>query len=576
MVNSGLRKFLPLEAASWLAFSVFVPVSVLGVPLTIANDSSTPGAFLQWVGIGFLATLAACIPLFMFHIFSRKTARGDLSFISVLVVISTAGALRGIVIAGLSEPSGLHDAVLPVVRIFNSTLTTTIWLAVAGLVIASRRTYVDDYQKLFAKAVSRRANQIVDSAGGEVLTTLEMTARELFSVGTKLRATIDSVSSEQSSERSLDQDALRAIARSIHEAVEKEIRPLSHRLWFKEPYLPPRVRIPRLIADAAMKLPFPVRQLSWVLVPGLFIGFPVRLGLRNGGILAVVSTVSIYGILFVANLFVHRTASRIAAVASLILLTVVPATLAVSLQRVLKSLHVNEANVVLSLVGLVALIVMLQMVLIARSDRELVLHELEQITLHPANGDDGEDGATGERARIASFLHNTVQSELTSVALQLENAAEEHDFATVRSTLVRAEQILNRSFVDDFNTFYASPVDRVSSLPLAWQGIAEVHIDTESFSHLPRTIQLVASQVIEEGIANAVRSGGATEVSVQLLHSSASAQIVVKDNGVLQESTEPGMGTSWLNSVSGSNWSRTGESGETTLRVVLEINESSS
>ncbi len=572
MAKSRLEKYFSAESASWMAFSVFAPVSVLGVPLTIANDSSKPDAFLQWVGIGFIATIVASLPLLMFQIFIRRHESKISLHVPAFIAVVATGALRGLVIAGLSEPSGLHDEVLPLVRVLNSMLTTTIWLSIAGLTIASRRRYVFDYQNLFAKAVSARAVQIADADSIEALSVLEKTSRELLSVGSKLRSTFEAVSPMNAPEGKLDRDALRAIARYVHEAVEKEIRPLSHRLWFKDPYLPPRVRIATLISDAAMKLPFPIRQVSWLVLPGLFIGFPVRLGLRNGLILAVVSSAAVYAILAIANRLATRALARVAALAALFMLTFLPASIAVSLQELVPTLHVKELYIFLSMFGLVALIVMLQMVIMARSDRELVLHELSQMSQRVSE-DASADAASGERARIASFLHNTVQSELTSVALQLENAADSHDLDSARSTLVRAEQILNRSFVDDFNAFYASPLERVSALPLAWQGIAEIKIGVEDFAHLPREVQVAASQLIEEGIANAVRSGGATSVDVDISIRDAQIRICVADNGTLQVGSEPGMGTSWLNSVAGSHWSRTSDNGLTTLEVYISVTQ---
>jgi len=569
MAKNRLPTFLSEDATSWVAFSLFTPVSVLGVPLTIANETSSPGAFLQWVGIGFIATLASSLPIVAFHIRSRKQMPNLALHSRVGLTVISAGAMRGLAIVVLSEPSGLHDEALPIVRILNSTLTTTIWLVIAGLAIASRKTYVQDYQRLFSRAVASRAHELSDSESDDSMSDLDHVARKLLSVGTRLRFSFNSVASSDTETTDIDRDSIRGIAQYIHDTVEREIRPLSHRLWFKEPFLPPRVRIATLVADAVTRQPVPIGQVSWFVIPGLFIGLPVRLGLPDGATLALASATAVYAILLLANRFSESEFSKYAAVLALILLPIVPAVIDLVIHNVNSSRVVNELYVFVSMFGLVALIIMLQMVLMARSDRALVLRELEQITQQPSLNN--LDDVTVERVRIASYLHNTVQSELTSVALQLENAADANDIEAVRSTLVRAEQILNRSFVDDFNTFHASPAERVSALALAWQGIADVHIGAEDFVLLPRAVQLVASQVIEEGVANAVRSGDATQVTVEISLGEAGAEIVVCDNGVLKHGAEPGMGTSWLNSVAGTNWSRTSNDGQTILKVLLAV-----
>ena len=80
----------------------------------------------------------------------------------------------------------------------------------------------------------------------------------------------------------------------------------------------------------------------------------------------------------------------------------------------------------------------------------------------------------------------------------------------------------------------------------------------------------LVSQAVEESIANSIRAGLADRIRINVTTGAGTLLLEVADNGHDSDENahrEPGLGTSWLNSVAPGMWSlQRGESGST-LRV---------
>jgi signal transduction histidine kinase len=104
-----------------------------------------------------------------------------------------------------------------------------------------------------------------------------------------------------------------------------------------------------------------------------------------------------------------------------------------------------------------------------------------------------------------------------------------------------------------------------------WDGLCKFSVTISDNSLVfNESKSIVVGRVIEEGISNAIRHGGAKFIEISVIVASDnSSQIVMKNNGREITKVSAGMGTAFLEQASHSNWSLTSREGKTTLSVHL-------
>ncbi len=168
--------------------------------------------------------------------------------------------------------------------------------------------------------------------------------------------------------------------------------------------------------------------------------------------------------------------------------------------------------------------------------------------------------AADERTRIARELHDIVSHSISVVTIQVQavrrrlgpdHAAEAEDLAQVEAT---ARQALNemRRLLGVLRADGAQPelapqpglsqlgplVDRARAAGL------EVHLVVEGEPRpLPPGVDLAAYRIAQEGLTNALRHSGATEVTVSVRHEPDAVRLEVRDDGRgLRRTKNPGHG----------------------------------
>ena len=187
-----------------------------------------------------------------------------------------------------------------------------------------------------------------------------------------------------------------------------------------------------------------------------------------------------------------------------------------------------------------AIIVFDSSLTVLRKSRVALVEELEkQKASAPETGD--ED--------LAGFLHNSLQSELTVLSLQLQAASESQNPTDAKAAWEQLGAWINKSVSEDFENSTLDPASRAFGSIAAWRGIAdvEINISPETFSRHSMAPLLV--QVIEESISNSVRHLKATKITFHFAPSNTD-QLIIETNGRLPAAPTNGIGTSWLNSIS--------------------------
>ncbi len=175
---------------------------------------------------------------------------------------------------------------------------------------------------------------------------------------------------------------------------------------------------------------------------------------------------------------------------------------------------------------------------------------------------DGTPALWAVRRRAKSIqMHGEVQSKLMSIALRGESGIDLSKQEMIEelklvSNLIEATKLTKSDFESN-----------LGELVQTWSGFAEVKIDP-SVLLLPSKKAEVVSALIHEGVANAVRHGLASEISVSILNG---RTLLIEDNGIGPTSGTSGLGSSLL-SASSERWSLTARaSGGSRLEVSLRL-----
>jgi signal transduction histidine kinase len=224
------------------------------------------------------------------------------------------------------------------------------------------------------------------------------------------------------------------------------------------------------------------------------------------------------------------------------------------------------ATLLITLVAPV-LIIVLSLFNLSLRDHGLIIELLESYEIHKIPNT-SKSFDVGER-HLASFLHNSLQSELLAIAGQLEEAAVSNDREKSAEILQRVSSLINRSFIDDFQKFAESPLERLETVRKSWSGILEIEIDIpEAALAFPaRNASLV--QTIEEFAANSYRHGKATQITVIAVENTIGLHLTLKSNGSKKVSTKRGLGSEWLDQITIGSWEMQSNLTGTSLAITI-------
>lgn len=542
-----LKENIHLSKAGFILYS---PISILAVPVTVLVIN--PGAsLLVLMGTGFLLTIVMFLIYLPFTWIDRRidqkaTVTKSVNFISAVITI---GAIRGylffLIVEGLDlkAPGDLLN------RVFASTATTFFWLSAANILINLSRNFRIRYQESLDKFIKQNIGAI---------SLLAPSSQSLSEVDQMQEEFMKSFSS-----RLVDGGAenLREVAELLKSKINYELRPLSRRIWLRSLTELPVVRFPQLLRDSVKFLDFS---------RPLFIGIMTFLALLDNVFIRSLSESIIRTAIFLVLLLAIMSLARRKVLRDNRLYL-----MAVGLVPVLGSeflsanLGFNGSWTATLLISTVAPAVMIVLSLfnLALRDHGLLIELLENFDItKKANSSKPVD--VGER-HLASYLHNSLQSELLAIAGQLEDAATANNRDKSSAILQKVNSLINRSFIDDFEKFSESPLDRLQVVRESWSGILDISIEIpqELLTSPERNAALV--QTIEEFVANSFRHGKATEISVLGESSALGLRLILKSNGRRKLSAKRGLGTEWLDQISIGPWSLESTNAGTRLEVTI-------
>ncbi len=178
-------------------------------------------------------------------------------------------------------------------------------------------------------------------------------------------------------------------------------------------------------------------------------------------------------------------------------------------------------------------------------------------------------GVDLDQRQIASYLHNSFQSELLALSAQLAAAALSGDKVSTSSALQRASAVSARSLSEDLVRMKEQPLDRLVSVIASWENILNIEVEITDDYLREKCNTVLFTQTVEEIASNAFRHDKATNLIITAHPGELGTRLVFQSNGTQPISKSEGMGHSWLNQVSLMPYSI--EKNEIGTLIILEI-----
>lgn len=549
-MNSVREVFWPGKASVLL-------ISIAGfIGVMLAVSTSANSWQLSIIAASMTTAYTALALLLAITLRTRIAASPKFSLpISTLVLIAV-GSSRGWVfyeigvILDLNERAGLDT------RVINSTLTILIW----GLIFISIESRMNWFRDKFRENFSQQALQLAKStelSSSEIARTID-NMQDIQALQANLRGIAQEAKTSQ-----LSSAQLLTAASKIRQEIEVWLRPLSNRIWFDSTQGLPKFRIWELLKESLRGL-----RINWWLTSTIsgctfYLGALSVLGFGDATIRAVSFVATFTILLMLLSKLRQRVASTITVgVIVLVAIAVISNLVGDIVTFLLLGVTAFSGNILLPLFGpLTSFGVLWIAALLGQIKVDWA--ELEKLLARSSSQPETEI----LKSRLAGFLHNSVQSELSGIALAFERT-DPSENADIKRLVSRLEAIATKSIGSEFATVTLAPGIRLNKVIESWQGIADVRCDLtdEISNHLKLPL---AVELIEEAISNAVRHAGAKQITIIISELGEDLQVVVTHPARVNSKGKARLGFLWLERYSKQHRVDFNAAGERRLTVLL-------
>ena len=486
----------------------------------------------------------------------------------VVIVIVIAGAVRG---AGVLLAAAAVTATDPTsaelgMRALTSAVIAVPALGLAGVIVQFNRDYRHDFEQLRNRAMrlEQEVTSPTQSLSDATIASWVGVRRSLQSTALAARRTL--------ADDDISPQSLNSAADVIAEALTQQVRPISHGLWSGPSDEPPRLRA-RLVAwDALRPWQPPIATIIVLFAVTTAIGAINRAGFTTGIIFATYTTAVMALALLVSAAFGRRyPAQRIVGIVTLVAVPIVIVASTIIIGQGIVGAEPDIAGRIIVSASSCIVIgggVFLRRVTI---ERDALLDALQaRIEAQAVDVLAKRAEADTWSRSLGTFVHHSVQSELTALRMQLMEAAviddETQRAATRADALARFDRLLALQ-----PPWVQQRPGRtvVADVAQAWAGIAEITVTATDTGTDDQWA--IAGHVVEEGVANAVRAGGARQVRVDIAAGREDSLVItIEDDGRgISDSINPGLGTWWLDQIAPGAWQR--QSAPTGTQLVVRI-----
>jgi hypothetical protein len=350
------------------------------------------------------------------------------------------------------------------------------------------------------------------------------------------------------------------ISNAIKASAQESVRPLSKTLWQESSNIIKRPPLSKIVAIAISTYPIPTFWMTSMIVITQSINPFLQLGFFRGLTILVFTVGMTIAICTTANAITKRKPKFYLPIfiAVFILLQFrrfVSANIVAQWASNQETVEVFVTQIIINAIGFVFIVTLSAW----RRINVGVLNELQLDIKEQQVGAIARSKQTVEVAReMSRVLHGAVQSRLVACAMMIDNSSKSGDEVTLNLAMLEALSILQAPLpISESEITLGAEVERKLSL---WHGLCAFELQID-----PRLVDVTnpepreVGRIIEEGISNSIRHGGASKIAVSVM-SGADGSVVIQidDNGSGISKTsqnKPGIGTAMFASATGGSWS---------------------
>jgi signal transduction histidine kinase len=356
------------------------------------------------------------------------------------------------------------------------------------------------------------------------------------------------------------------IKKVINQIISNDLRPLSHKLWELEDRKLQSFSLKSLFFRASNDhfyrphLVIPIWFLTTL--PLYVIDFGLSTGLEMGLIRAAL----LLGVLLVASQI--KTSSPSLQIAKLVMTVLAFDFLQIVVGRSLLDFEdqtIELRNVLAALLWITELIIMVGMSWALFESGANVKAQLDQVNKELGFRNSPAAGAEILRSRkLARHLHGQVHNRLLTLIAGEEPREKAH-----REELLSNIDVVLQSALEPYDALITSAKELEETILAQWGGLVDLN-----FEFLPAEIKLtqatwaLVSGVVEEGVANAVRHGFASNVKISIVSTDSDVIISIRDDGTGPRQGSPGIGSAFYSAIS-SEWTLKNTGSGSQFRLVL-------
>lgn len=542
------------HAFSW---RVWLVVVLVGAPflLLIDQNGSFTATSLRNLAIATIATAAVLGALFAIVRGARPPERSLPLLVSVAVAL--AAAISRVVLGPLVLRA-LGEDVSVVERLVGTALPVAILILALNAGVEALAHLREQRAQLLAALVELEQRKLQQQALTEAMTNALLT--NVLTATADLRQRVGDVAPGDSAADRLD------IASALRTTAVGSLRDLSHELH--RTGASPGLRTPSLLRTFLTALRTnPLWPRETAFVSALIASFGAALvsvqTAQSGAIGDAITTLALvvawaasqFALVWVGLQGIVALGERWRVPGLVRLTLAIFFTAAISVARTAFTLSLLQDSAGMSLVltsGATALLVVLgtTFAMATQQSRETLIETL-RTTVDASETEAIARNHELVRANrtLARYVHGTLQSRLLASALAIEQAERDGDPAAFDAALEQARAALSLpdAFVaptDDLTT----ALQQVAEL---WDGFAVVTVDLPApIPHPPAETVLDLCRIVEEAVANAMRHGDATAITIAVTTADDGAlEVVVTDDGAGPGGGRAGLGTALFDLV---------------------------
>lgn len=547
-------------SVSWVVMFYAFPILLFVVPIN-ENGFASWWIFWRWTILSFLTL----IPFFILYFVADQTIFKDRERYPVpryyiFILGFVLGASRGATLSWIADALNMVD-------LEGRTFTEYFWinslhygvltmlsLPFWALLAAAIELYSEDRKALISDLM---LNQSQRSESAAVVKSLR--ASMTRKVDENLLDVIEDAHIYLDSKGKTLEQNWELMAVRLRKAALDTIRPFSHQLHRAGEEKEYKVKLPELLRFIFRNFQVDV---LWVLLaylviflPSILLNSPFTLGLANAAFRCLLIFISIQ---------ILQVLKRIGALRIFFIFFIALSTMAVGFASIVKAsdsyFQLNrEGNYSLLAEALTLIFLTLTMGLIytfvygQHAEAEFLERQLSREQLQAMLLKREEERLSRE---LAKYLHGTIQSRLMASAMAIEKAGRKGDKAALKKELAQAYESLKVPSASYFAAPTNSFKEEISQAVEKWNNLMNIK---SSIARGIREIDPNRAQeignAVNEGLANAFRHGGASNVELRIKKQGDLLQIQIIDDGNGPTGGKGGLGTEWFNAIAGSSWS---------------------